>query len=136
MNWLSKSDTMHTRRSSLNDSVFKIKTEKNLEERLMYSQTLMRKYPDRVPVIVEKNPDCVQLHSIERTKYLVPRELSVAQFIQMLRKHVKLDSSMAIFVLINNKLIPNTATISEVYATEKEEDGFMYVIYSLENTFG
>jgi GABA(A) receptor-associated protein len=43
---------------------------------------------------------------------------------------------MAIFVLINNKLIPNTATISEVYATEKEEDGFMYVIYSLENTFG
>ena len=139
MNWLSQSQSLlqsYTGKSSFADGNFRIKDEKTFEERFVYSQTLMRKYPDRIPIIVAKNPNCVQLQDFERSKYLVPRELSVGQFIQMLRKHIKLESAQAMFILINNKLVPNAETISSVYATEKEKDGFLYVIYSLENTFG
>jgi GABA(A) receptor-associated protein len=33
-------------------------------------------------------------------------------------------------------LPPQSQTISEIYATYKNEDGFLYITYSGENTFG
>jgi len=119
----------------MNCGIFKIKEEKTLEERMLYSQTLMRKHPGRIPIIIEKNSKC-GLPSIDRSKYLVPNTLTVSQLVQMIRKQIQLEPSNGIFVFINNKLVPNSATISEVYATEKEEDGFLYAVYSQENAFG
>ena len=37
---------------------------------------------------------------------------------------------------INNKLLPTSALMQTVYNKEKDEDGFLYVSYSGENTFG
>jgi GABA(A) receptor-associated protein len=133
MNWLSQP---HTRKAPEHDGVFKIKEEKTFEERVTYSQSLRNKYSDRVPIIVEKNFKQTELQSLERNKYLVPSALSVGQFVLMIRKHIKLQASAGLFIFINNKLVPNSSTIGEVYAAEKEADGFLYVVYALENAFG
>ena len=41
-----------------------------------------------------------------------------------------------VFVFINDKLMPNSRTLYEIYQEEKEEDDFLYMNYASENTFG
>ena len=38
--------------------------------------------------------------------------------------------------LINNMIIPAKSTLSEIYDSNKDDDGFLYIIYTSENTFG
>jgi GABA(A) receptor-associated protein len=47
-----------------------------------------------------------------------------------------LNPACALFIFINNRLIPVTTVVSTVYETNKDEDGFLYVCCSEENTFG
>ena len=43
---------------------------------------------------------------------------------------------MAIFIYINN-IIPNSnAKLQDLYNNNKDQDGFLYIKYSGENTFG
>jgi len=49
---------------------------------------------------------------------------------------MKLEATHAIFVFINNKLHPTTAMMGELYANEKDADGFMYLCVFQESTFG
>ena len=108
--------------------------DKTLEEKQVYSSALKRKYPDRVPVIVEKSkktdPD------IERSKYLVPANLSIGGFIFILRKQIKINPETAIFMFINVTLVPINKSFEEIYNELQNKDGFLYITYSLENTFG
>lgn len=73
---------------------------------------------------------------IDKRKYLVPVDLSVGQFVYVIRKRIKLPSEKAIFIFVNDILPPTAALISTIYEEHKDEDGFLYVLYSGENTFG
>ncbi len=42
----------------------------------------------------------------------------------------------AIFIFVNNVLPPSSSLLSQVYQEHMDEDGFLYVLYSSENTFG
>jgi len=88
-----------------------------------------------VPVICEKveNSD---IPEIDKRKYLVPVDLSIGQFVYVIRKRIKLPSEKAIFIFVNDILPPTAALISTIYEEHKDEDGFLYVLYSGENTFG
>ena len=66
----------------------------------------------------------------------MPSDLTVAQFVYVVRKRVKLAPEKAIFIFVNNQ-VPNTAELMvKVYEEQKDEDGFLYITYSGENTFG
>ena len=109
----------------------------SLVKRKNESANIMLKYPDRVPVICEKalnSNDNVPL--IDKTKYLVPSDLTFGQMIFVIRKRLKLNPEVAIFLFVNNQLPPSCLLMSEVYNKYKENDGFLYIIYSGENTFG
>lgn len=67
---------------------------------------------------------------------MVPVDLSVGQFVYVIRKRIKLPSEKAIFIFVNDILPPTAALISTVYEEHKDDDGFLYVLYSGENTFG
>ena len=66
----------------------------------------------------------------------MPVDLSVGQFVYVIRKRIKLPSEKAIFIFVNDILPPTAALISTVYEEHKDDDGFLYVLYSGENTFG
>ena len=66
----------------------------------------------------------------------MPGDLSVGQFVYVIRKRIKLPSEKAIFIFINDILPPTAALMSTIYEEHKDEDGFLYVLYSGENTFG
>ncbi|KAJ0787762.1 putative autophagy protein Atg8 ubiquitin [Helianthus annuus] len=105
------------------------------EKRRAESTRIRDKYPDRVPVIVER-AERSDLADIDKNKYLVPADLTVGQFVYVVRKRIKLSAEKAIFVFVKNMLPPTAALMSAIYEENKDEDGFLYMTYSGENTFG
>ncbi|XP_072986240.1 autophagy-related protein 8f-like isoform X2 [Typha latifolia] len=111
------------------------KQEHDLEKRKADSAKIKNKYPDRVPVIVEK-ADRSDIPSIDKRKYLVPSNLTLGQFVYVIRKRINLTADKAIFMFVDNVLPPTGTLISKLYEDKKDEDGFLYFVYSGENTFG
>ena len=66
----------------------------------------------------------------------MPADLTVGQFIYVIRKRIKLPPERAIFIFVDNVIPPTAALMSTVYEVRKDEDGFLYITYSGENTFG
>ena len=108
---------------------------KSLSERKDESQRIIRKYSNRRPIIVAKDKRC-ELPDIDKEKFLVPIDMSISQFMFIIRKRIDLDSSKALFITINGMLVNGSKIISEVYQSMKDEDGFLYVTYAGESTFG
>ena len=113
------------------------KNSHSFEKRKYESSKIMEKYSERLPVIVQKKENnSNNIPTIEKTKYLVPRDLSVGQFVYIIRKRIKLDASKALFIFINNSLPATSELLDNLYEKNKDEDGFLYIFYSGENTFG
>ncbi|GMH24985.1 hypothetical protein Nepgr_026828 [Nepenthes gracilis] len=106
-----------------------------LERRQAEAARIREKYPDRIPVIVEK-AERSDIPDIDKKKYLVPADLTVGQFVYVVRKRIKLGAEKAIFIFVKNILPPSAAMMSAIYEEHKDEDGFLYMTYSGENTFG
>ena len=98
---------------------------------------VIQKYPDRVPLICERsntaNSDCP---FIDKNKYLVPKDLTIGQFIYVIRKRMRLPAEKAIFIFVNGFIPPSSQMLGDTYDFYKDEDGFLYIKYSFENTFG
>ena len=110
--------------------------EKNkFENRITESSRIKEKFPGRIPVIVERGPKS-HVPLIDKNKFLVPGDLSIGQFIYIIRKRLTLSPETALFVYISN-VLPTTSTLMrELYAQYKDNDGFLYLSYTGENTFG
>ena len=112
------------------------KDEKSFDLREKEAKRVRTKYPDLVPVICErvKNSD---LPNTMRRKYLVPQSLTMGQFMYVLRRRINLDANRAMFLFLEgNTLAPTAELVSSLYETHKDDDGFLYMEYSGENTFG
>lgn len=105
------------------------------DERCNQSNSIMKKYPSRIPIYVSKANNN-SAPNIDRNKFLVPHDLSLGQFMFVIRKRIKLRPEEAIYLFVNNKVPPTSAQISNLYSLNKDEDGFLYIIYSGESTFG
>ena len=123
--------------------------EKTLEERIIYSRRLFNKYPDRIPVVIEKT----EFISLDNYKYLLPNNLLVSEFMCIIKTKMNkaLDEKKAIFTFVKSShevetcksnaqgsylLIPMNQTIQEIYNIHKNPDGFLYIKFGVENTFG
>ncbi|XP_029702335.1 gamma-aminobutyric acid receptor-associated protein-like 2 isoform X8 [Takifugu rubripes] len=113
----------------------KFKEEHYLENRCMRSTEIRNKYPDRVPVTLEKVPRS-NIMDVDRREYLLPTDLTVAQFMYIIRKRISLPSEAPMFLFVDQVLPTTSATMGALYEESKDEDGFLYVAYSGENTFG
>ncbi|EFJ46880.1 autophagy protein [Volvox carteri f. nagariensis] len=111
------------------------KQEHSIDKRKAEAARIKEKYPDRIPVIVEK-AERSDIPDIDKKKYLVPSDLTVGQFVYVIRKRIKLSPEKAIFIFVKNVLPPTAALMSSIYEDHKDEDGFLYITYSGENTFG
>ena len=107
----------------------------SLEKRLEMSSTVLKKYPDRCTIIVGKR-DGDDLKELDKKKYICPLDINLAQFTYAIRKKLTLKPEKSLFFFINNKIYQGNTMMSEIYRENKESDGFLYVIYCLESTFG
>jgi GABA(A) receptor-associated protein len=107
----------------------------SFEKRKGDSKKVREKYPDRIPIIIEKNPKS-QLPALHQIKFLVPQNLTAKDVLYIIRKRIKLNHSDAIYIFINNSIPPSGALLSILYDQHKDDDGFLYITYTGENTFG
>jgi GABA(A) receptor-associated protein len=98
------------------------------------SSKLVNKFPDRIPVIIDKATK--ESPSIDRNKFLVPKDITIGQFMYIVRNRTKLNKDEAIFLYVNNTLPNSTELMSSIYSKYKDKDGFLYISYSIESTFG
>ncbi|XP_072169157.1 gamma-aminobutyric acid receptor-associated protein-like 2 [Diadema setosum] len=111
------------------------KEEHTEDHRTSESSKIRSKYPDRIPVIVQKAPKS-QIPDIDKRKFLVPADITVAQFMWIIRKRIQLPAEKAIFLFVDRVLPVSSSTMGSVYQDHRDADGFLYVAYSGENTFG
>ena len=99
---------------------------------------VMRKYPDRIPIIVTKSSRAsANIPDIDKHKYLSPIDLTLGQFQFVIRKRLKLPPDKALFLFINGNIFSTSDLIISVYEKAHDaEDGFLHVEYSGESTFG
>ena len=108
----------------------------SFRKRLEESNRIIDKYPDRVPIIVERASNTSDIPVIDKQKYLVPKDLTVGQFIYVIRKRIQLKPEHAIFLFINDTLSPSSMLMGEIYKEKKDKDNFLYAKYSGESCFG
>lgn len=115
----------------------KFKDEHTVADRTAESARIRDKYSDRIPIIVERGDSKSKVPDIDKKKYLVPGDLTAGQFMYVIRKRLKLSANEAIYLFTEKGTIPSTGTlISDLYQSNKDEDGFLYITYSGENVFG
>ena len=105
-------------------------------ERVKKSQIILEKYPDRVPLIILPSKNDRDSYPIDKTKYITPRDLTLLQLQHIIRRRIHFPAEKALFMFINNKIYPITSVIGTVYDNNKDSDGFLYITYCQENTFG
>ena len=104
------------------------------EKRKLEASKIRQKYPDRIPIIVERRDS--KDPSIDKVKYLVPANFQLAQFQNLIRERVKIKSDEALFLFINKTLEPAGKNLGLIYKESADEDGFLYITYTKESTFG
>ena len=108
----------------------------NIKSRKDECERVRLQFPDKIPVICEKDPKC-QIQEIDKTKYLVPDDLTVSQFCNMLKSRITIDEKQSFFLLFNGAhQVGLDNLMQEAYDKYKDEDGFLYVTYSAELIWG
>ncbi|XP_069625533.1 microtubule-associated proteins 1A/1B light chain 3C [Ranitomeya imitator] len=95
------------------------------------------KFPTKVPVIVERYKKEKYLPLLDKTKFLVPRDLPMFEFLNVLRDRMNLSASHAFYILVNERnLCSMSFTMTELHRDLKDEDGFLYMTYASQEMFG
>jgi GABA(A) receptor-associated protein len=108
----------------------------SLEERKTESLRIMFKYPTKIPVICEKHSSCKTIRKIDKKKYLVASDYTCGQFMYIIRGQLQLPAEHAMFLFVNDTIPSTSQTLGQLYEEHKNVDGFLYVKYASENTFG
>lgn len=110
--------------------------DKPITERKKDVHSMLKKYVGRIPIIIDKVKNS-PVPDLDKTKYLVPSDLTVGQFLYVIRKRIKLEPSQAIFIFFKNELVNTGMSVGEVYEKYKNiDDEMLYATYSGESTFG
>ena len=125
-----------TSAASASTTTEKYRQRVTLKDRKISAERITTQHPDRIPVVVECSEQLQNEHPLKKNKFAVPFDLTLAQFLFVIRKHMKLQPEYAIYAFINNRLHPTTLPIGAIYAQEKTDDGFMYIDIFQESTFG
>jgi len=119
---------------------FRFENETTFETRAEEARKILEKYPTRVPVVCEWLPKTksVFLPPLEKKKFLVPNNMCIGQFRGVINRQLDLnDSSISLyFTMKDNKSPSSVTTLQDLYSRKKSPDGFLYINFSEEATFG
>ena len=104
--------------------------DKPFEERVEESAKVRERFPDRLPVICERatNRGSSSTPELDKSRFLVPQDLTLAQLVYVIRRRLTLPTDQALFLYCGNQLPPTTLLLRELYSLYREPDGFLCVL--------
>jgi len=94
---------------------------KTFNERLKESQKVFSLYPNRLPIVIDKKEHS-RAPTIDKHKFLVPKDLNFGQFQYIIRKRLALDSRQSLFMFANNTMVMPTQDVTQLYTSFKSND--------------
>ena len=117
--------------------VLSYKKEFSFDQRKKETSKIKKDYPDRLPIICEKSNTQVNAPNILKCKYLVPNDMTMGQFIFSIRPQISITKDQAIFILVDERISPSSSSMmNQLYQDYCHADGYLYITYMIENTFG
>uniref|UniRef100_A0A915HLL5 Autophagy-related protein n=1 Tax=Romanomermis culicivorax TaxID=13658 RepID=A0A915HLL5_ROMCU len=125
--------------SEIGDKSAPYRTKKDIVSRQHDVEYAQINFPNKVPVIVEKHKKDKRLPCLDRCKFLSPPDLTLAQFLCIIRNRMQIPPSTSLF-LFNEKehtVCSLSSTVGTVYEKFKDkDDGFLYLTYAAQEAFG
>ena len=118
------------------DIPMQFQSDHSYAERAAESARILQKYPSRKPIVVEAASGA-DVPPIDKHKYLVPTDITCGQFLYIIRKRIQLEAERALFLYTEGNLLPpSSMLIGTLYTNLRNQDGFLYLCYTTENSFG
>jgi GABA(A) receptor-associated protein len=108
----------------------------SVHERRKEAVEILKKYPDRVPIIFSPCESSKYNSELTDTQFIIPKMMTVGQFIFFARKRMSLSAEKAVFIFIHGFIPPASALMCDIYDYHRDSDYFLHITYSFENTFG
>ena len=115
------------------------KKENHIYKRIQKSNEKIHKYPDKIPLILQKYDKDKILFDLPKKQFLVPTDITLSHLIFIIRKQFQnfLDPTIAIYLFSEKgNILCSSDLISKIYDIHKDEDRLLYLFYCGENTFG
>ena len=110
--------------------------EKTLEERQNESNIMLKHYPGRCCIYIEKSNTCKNLDDLTKKKFLVPNTLTCDQLMYLIRSKLILKKEEALFFFIGKKMMTGRIPMGDLHKKYSADDNFLYIKYASENCFG
>ena len=94
---------------------------------------ITKKHPNMIPVVIK---DVTSDLTFSKSKFLVPKDLTMGQFFYVLRRNSKITHKEALFVMINSVLVQPNRLVKEYYHDINKGKGLLMITVCKENTFG
>ena len=107
-----------------------------LAQRIAMRCAALARRPDHLPVILERGT--VDTPWLDREKFLLQRDVTVAMLLAVVRRRLEMSPAQSLFLTTRDSVLLGAQTLLlEVYQQHRDrEDGFLYLRYAVESTFG